>query len=1130
MIDTSNYSFSQNPEENETESQDLERRYYFWRWFIYLSLLFLGGGLSYGWYFLTQKLIPLMEKPVSNYISRPVKLGKIEALSLTRIRLGETRIDTIEGENDSLIAEGIEISFNPLQLLAKKIDLGITVVNSDVYLQQNNDDTWINLNLKTGVKKILFWSFNVDNIQVKNSNLIIKKKYQSEDSIPFFTELEISSANILFQQYQSLFEVKGNFIQGGDIQVSGLHRINDNQYLLRINSEDLAVNTFNNLITLPVDINSGKVKGNVALQFSNDILKDIQGEVSFNRVNVNLPDLPYELKGSQGKLKFNNQKIKLENINTNLGVINTQVNGFIDKNYQLNIQANTTESVEIKNVLSSFKLDSHNLITKGKVAGKINIIGDIHNPKIAADIVNMGVTEVDKIPFDEVTASLEIYNHRLNINNLNLLPTLGGEISATGKINLSKQKDDSFTIHWQAKNIDGEKLASLYQQELPINVGLISGKYNLSGNWQRFDQARLTGFSTLELAGGKASIGNLEINHDTWRGDVRLSGVKLRELPSIDCEKIGCHNSLLNGEFQVSGNNNQKIDATNLDLLGNFEFNFGGGKVNLANTKVSQGNWQTLITADNLLLSELPSVNLTSLPIHGEKVSANLDVKGNLTNNDEIKIRGKGKLDLPGGRINIDNFTLAEDNFIAETNTVNFPLDAMVDNLRGDVSGKLTARGNIDHLTPENINLDGDLVFSQGISLINQPISANFSWNGKNLRLNKAKAFNDGLQAKGIINYDIKTETVKDIDLDIIGKGIDLRELSLPSSLDLLNYQGKVDFQGNLQGDFSQPQLKANVTVNNFQLVNLAFSPLQGNLTASVNRGLNLQLNSANKAEKFDLQLDKQKQPQLIDLQIQDTRVQAIKNNETLAINAINVPLEKVTKTWLSYLPTDVKKIGGHLSGDVNLNLSNYDFTAANITIKKPIVNNLQGDYLTTRLSGEKGVIKIEGGKLNHQGNEYLFAGELQPFKENPQLKGKVEIKEGDIQNLLSSWQIFELGDISAGFQPRKYGNAKDLYDEKTISSPSLTNGEEKTISSSSLTNGEEKTISSSSLTNGEEKTISSSSLTNGEEKTISSPSLTNSQEKTISSSSLTNGEEKTISSPSLTNGRGKNHLFFFLN
>ncbi|MBL1208837.1 hypothetical protein [Geminocystis sp. GBBB08] len=1133
MIDTSNYSFSHNPEENQTQSLELQRKYYFWRWFLSLCLLFLGGGLSYGWYFLTQKLIPLIETPVSHYISRPVKLGKIEAVSFTKIRLGETRIDSTENENDSVIAEAIEISFNPLQLLGKNVDLGISVINSSVYLQQNKDDSWINIKLNpSNEQQILKWNFNVDKIQLKNSQLIVKNNHHLKDLPSFVTQLIIPSANISFQNNQSFFQLKGNFLQGGDINITGLHNFNQNQWLLKINSQDLAINTLNNLMILPIDANSGKVDGNVSLNFSHNILDNIQGDVTFNHVNFKLPNLPNQLTESQGKVTFDNELVKLENINTNLGLINTQVNGVIHKNQQLNIQANTTKPIEIKNVFSSLNLDTDNLETIGKVTGKVNLLGDIHNPKISANIVNSGITQFEKIPFNKVTTNLDIHNNQLIINNVSLIPTIGGEVTATGKINLLQKKDDSFNISLTGKNIDGKKLVSIYQQELPINVGLISGNYNLSGNWQQFNQAKLTGISTVELAGGKANIDNLEVNHDTWRGEVTLAGVKLTQLPILDCQKIGCNDSFLNGEFQASGKN-EKIDATSLNLLGNFDVNFSGGKLNLINTKISQGNWQTLITAENLLLSQLPLVKLTSLGIDGGKVSTNLDVKGNLTNNDKIQIQGKGKLDLPEGRININNFTLAKDNFIAETNTVNFSLHKITENLRGDVSGKVTARGNINNLTAEKINLDGDLVFSQGISLINQPISANFSWNGENLRLNKGMS--DGIQAKGIINVDINTKTVKDIDLDIVAKEIDLQNLSLPSSLDILNYQGKVDFLGNLQGKISQPQLKGKVTVNNFQLVNLAFSSLQGNITANLNEGLNLKLNAVNSHEKFYLQLDKENQPQLIDLQIKETQVKAIKNDEILAINAINIPLDTVTKTWLSYLPSNVKKIGGNLIADVSLNLNNYELVTGNIVIDKPSINHLQGDKLTTQLSEEKGVIKIEDGKLSHQQNEYLFAGELQPFAENPQLKAKVEIKEGEIQNLLSSWQIFELKDIPQGFQPREYSKANDLYSvnfnsnsqEKSVSSSSpLSNSQEKSVSSSpSLSNSQEKSVSSSpSLSNSQEKSVSSPSLSNSQEKSVSSPSLSNSQEKSVSSPSpLSNSQEKSVSSSSpLSNSQEK--------
>ena len=50
-------------------------------------------------------------------------------------------------------------------------------------------------------------------------------------------------------------------------------------------------------------------------------------------------------------------------------------------------------------------------------------------------------------------------------------------------------QDSNFNIDWQGENIEAEKVVSLYQQQLPIKVGKVKGKYKLTGNWQQITQS-----------------------------------------------------------------------------------------------------------------------------------------------------------------------------------------------------------------------------------------------------------------------------------------------------------------------------------------------------------------------------------------------------------------------------------------------------------------------------------------------------------------------------------------------------------------------------------------------------------------------------------------------------------------
>lgn len=239
--------------------------------------------------------------------------------------------------------------------------------------------------------------------------------------------------------------------------------------MLNINAENILTDTFNqlNLVRLPLQINSGKLQSNLTLEFQNETLDSIEGKINVNQVDVSFSQLPYPLVNSNGDINLSTDgEIKLDNITTNLGLIPTQVTGIIDKNRNLNINANITNSLTVDDVASSLKLTPFNLETEGKIKGNVSLTGNVYNPIVKVKIANADEEiKVAKIPLDKITANLAIVDSQLNIEDVTILPKIGGEIKGSGFINLQKA-NSKFSIDWQGKEIDGEKLLNLYQKNI----------------------------------------------------------------------------------------------------------------------------------------------------------------------------------------------------------------------------------------------------------------------------------------------------------------------------------------------------------------------------------------------------------------------------------------------------------------------------------------------------------------------------------------------------------------------------------------------------------------------------------------------------------------------------------------
>ncbi len=589
-------------------------------------------------------------------------------------------------------------------------------------------------------------------------------------------------------------------------------------------------------------------------------------------------------------------------------------------------------------------------------------------------------------------------------------------VKGKGNISLTNQQPN-FNLDFYTLAIPSEKLAETYQQNLPIDIGFLTGEYNLTGSWQKLPNTRLTGITSFPLADGKAVIKDFQLQNNQWQGNIKLSGVRLTQIP-IKNNQLDTVSSLLSklekdtifdGDFQASGNlDDMKTESVN--LVGDGKFNLADGIVKLDNIKLKQGLWQTSLLADNLAISEIPFIDLPNLNDNQTKttglISGELFLQGKINQPQDIDIQGKGIANLPQGKININSFSLRNENITANLGINKFPLNSFNQELRGDATGEIIISGkkkknslttNNNQLPITDLKVKADLALTQGIGIISQPLQADFHWQGGNqLWLDKATTQN--ISATGLIDYDFDSKKIQHLNLDINAQDINLTQLPLPPQLDLLGYEGKLNFQGNLLGDLSQPQLKGKVNLNNATIANLPFDNLTGNLTASPKQGININLTSPHpqSQDKIAIQLDKNYQPQNINIIAKETELTAIRQQNNLNITVDNFPLNNYPLENFSHqLPIkenpDIIKnppeIGGELSANINVNLDNFEFSAPQITIKKPSLNHLQGDLLTANLSSQAGKITVTEGKLTHHQNQYNFTASGLLDSANPEFK-----------------------------------------------------------------------------------------------------------------------------------------------
>ena len=106
------------------------------------------GGLGY-WgvqYLVTKKLPPFLETQIGNIIDRPIDLGEVKGFSLGGIEFGETTIPATAQDADKVSVEGVKVGFNIFPVIFRRtLPLDVTLIQPDVYLEQEQNGEWLNL-------------------------------------------------------------------------------------------------------------------------------------------------------------------------------------------------------------------------------------------------------------------------------------------------------------------------------------------------------------------------------------------------------------------------------------------------------------------------------------------------------------------------------------------------------------------------------------------------------------------------------------------------------------------------------------------------------------------------------------------------------------------------------------------------------------------------------------------------------------------------------------------------------------------------------------------------------------------------------------------------------------------------
>ncbi len=527
----------------------------------------------------------------------------------------------------------------------------------------------------------------------------------------------------------------------------------------------------------------------------------------------------------------------------------------------------------------------------------------------------------------------------------------------------------------------------------------------------------------------------------------------------------------VNGEFQAAGSLNN-LTAKGIRASG--EGRILTDRLGAIDTtaKLENGNWQASLETNGVALANLEQtlkqtgLLTANLP---REIAGTLDGKvrllgsvDNLTANG-ITAKGDGRIRLANGggivnatgsaasgnwRASISGGQIALSRFqkAFESQRQSLQAGGLVSQaqnlplLRGLFNGNVNLSGPIA-ASPQNIRAGGSFRISE-LPFLKQPFDAIFNWDGKRIEIEKATT--PGLTANGIVNVELAGKglpSISNLDLDVKLSNFNLEALpteqlgflepigSKNASRENQPLRGNVDFTGRLTGTIASLSLIGDVEVRNLAVNQVAFDPvLAGSVNASSDKSVDLRLAGA--SDKIEIALNQSFLPTSFLVKRGESIASGQTEGETLRVNLSDFPLAALNLS--PGKDAGLGPITGTVSGQVNvpgwkmpLNPQTLQATGQ-IAIAQPAIGYIKGDSFQAEFSYANGSATLTNGIFRQGSGQYLISGNVKAGA-NPEFAGKVNIQQGDLQQVLAALQYFNLGDLARGLKPPVYGNAADV-------------------------------------------------------------------------------------------------------
>ena len=656
-----------------------------------------------------KKLPPFLENQIGKIIERPIDLGEVEGFSLNSIKFGKTVIPPTATDTDKVTVEEVKVGFNIFPVLFRRVlPLDVALVQPDIYLEQEQDREWINLDFLQSdpneEKKDPLVYFDVD-LDVEQAD-ITAVPYQ-QDAL----QAQVDGSGRFHQKKAFLEYDLDATIEQAKASIVGETKLETGSTNTKLLVKDLALSDAATLLPIPVEINAGTLNADLDVNipsFEEITAANIEGTVNLENLEGEATDLNAPI-SAKSKLNFSGRNADVNQTQASLGNITAQVAGKVnlDTGYDLNVNVLPFQLGSLPGGIQQ-QLPVN---VAGEVEAQVKLRGEIKDPQLTGNLNNTQTVVIDKTAFRQLNADFRADLAEVVLENVQITPLAGGSVTAKGTVetNLRQALESK-------EPIDATKmpLAFSFEADLPTQE-LISPYYQLPQ---------------------QTTIGNLQA-----QGQIDGTVDKpqaLVEWNIADSSASNLENIAGSGELAVA---NQNV------LLRDAEITYGEGRADVeANANLDSKQWQASLDADSLKLTPfLSQFSNSNLNLDRSVVvnTATADFNGRLDQLDLEKIRGTANLNLnvDGGDVAVES-QINSGNIQAKAVTSNIQLDRFITSLpvAADLqSGEITVSSRLEQLLklPDNPNLNSlDAIADLNLQVDGEAVAVNSQINSGRIQAN----------------------------------------------------------------------------------------------------------------------------------------------------------------------------------------------------------------------------------------------------------------------------------------------------------------------------------------------------------------------------------------------------------